>query len=185
MGNRIQVQFKRETTADRATVHNIHHQAFGAEEGPEIVQLLTAMATDPSAQPQVSGLAWMGDRAIGHILFTPVQVLGTEARPTAHILAPLAVLPEFQRRGVGQQLIEVGCQQLQASGVQLVFVLGDPAYYGRHQFQGAAALGYTTPYPLQPIHTEAWQIRALDPGAIDRFSGPVHCCQSLSHPHYW
>ena len=66
-----------------------------------------------------------------------------------HILAPLAVVPEYQGVGVGGELIRHGIEQLKAMGSQTVFVLGHAAYYPRHGFEPCAGdKGYPAPYPI-------------------------------------
>jgi putative acetyltransferase len=99
------------------------------------------------------------------------------------ILAPLAVVPAFQRRGVGRALIEHGARVLAESGVKLIFVLGDPAYYTRCGFGPATPHGLRAPYPIVP--EEAWMVRSLVPGLLGKVEGTVACAASLARPEYW
>jgi len=70
-------------------------------------------------------------------------------------LAPLAVAPAFQRRGIGTALVRCGLHQLTAAGCGALFVLGDPAYYGRFGFTAAAAEGLVSPWPV-PAFQGLW-----------------------------
>lgn len=93
------------------------------------------------------------------------------------------MVPESQRRGVGRALIEHGVDRLAAEGVQLVFVLGDPAYYTRCGFVPATPLGLRAPYPIEP--EPAWRVRALVPDLLGAVEGTVACATTLARPEYW
>jgi predicted N-acetyltransferase YhbS len=115
--------------SDRRAIADVVTAAFGPGEGPEIVQLIADLVADTSAQPVLSLVATTGDRVVGHVLFSRARV-ETEGRElSATILAPLAVDPEFQSRGIGGQLVMEGLRQLAEVGLDLVFVLGHPDYY--------------------------------------------------------
>ena len=101
------------------------------------------------------------------------------------ILAPLAVIPDKQSRGVGGRLIREGLRLLSESGVELVFVLGHPEYYPRHGFKPAGALGFEAPYSIPDEHADAWMVQELCPGVIGRVSGKVMCADVLNQPEHW
>jgi putative acetyltransferase len=104
----------------------------------------------------LSLLAISDDKAIGHILFTKARITNSNNSISAVILAPLAVIPDAQSRGVGGQLINKGLKLLSKLGVELVFVLGHPEYYPRHGFKTAGVLGFEAPYPIPEKHANAW-----------------------------
>ena len=87
------------------------------------------MLNDETAMPILSLVAVENNKLIGHILYTRAVVTQTEISISAKILAPLAILPEEQKKGTGKKLINVGLRMLRASGTELVFVLGHPTYY--------------------------------------------------------
>ncbi len=99
----------------------VESAAFGHDKEAGLVRNLLG---DASARPALSLLALKNDGAVGHILFTAVRL--TIAQNTAAILAPLAIVPDSQKQGIGGKLIEKGLQILSKSGVDLVFVLGHP-----------------------------------------------------------
>ena len=76
-------------------------------------------------------------------------------------LAPLAVLPEWQRRGIGAWLVELGLETLRGQGVPAAAVLGDPAYYGRFGFSATAASRIRSPFS-----GAAFQALELAPGGL-------------------
>lgn len=104
----------------------VQRLAFGHDQDAELVRDLL---NDPSAQPLLSLLAREDDRPVGHVLFTAARLDDLPDAASIAILAPLAVVPDAQRRGVGSRLIALGLQILSERGVDLVFVLGHPDYY--------------------------------------------------------
>lgn len=168
--------------SDLDDVLSIERVAFGEDEEAELVRNLL---DDPSAQPILSLLAFQGDRAVGHILFTTARLTNSPNPASIAILAPLAIVPDAQKQGIGGQLIERGLQLLSRSGVDLVFVLGYPEYYGRHGFTPAGCLGFEASYPIPDRHANAWMVQALRPGVIGSVSGKVLCPDALNKPEYW
>ena len=179
------MEIRQSTETDLPQLLHIHNQAFGLEEGPVVADLVNKLLRDPSAIPYVSLLATDGHKPIGHILFTKAGITGYEDSISAAILAPLAVIPESQRQGVGGKLMRAALQQLSASGVDLAFLAGYPDYYSRHGFQPASKLGFVPPYPMPPEHDDAWMVQAIQPGILETVSGPVICADTLNHPDYW
>jgi putative acetyltransferase len=84
----------------------VERNAFGEEEGSEIVELVSNLLADPSAKPLLSLVALENEQVIGHILFTRAQVDTFEQIPSV-ILAPLAVAQNRQNQGIGGLLIKV------------------------------------------------------------------------------
>lgn len=130
------------TAADSHVALSVERAAFAREDEAALV---ADLFRDPSAQPSLSLLAFLQDKPVGHVLFTKAVLAGASRKVPAAILAPLAVLPEFQRQGVGRALIEHGASLLAASGVQLLFVLGHPGYYTRCGFVPAFPFGLRAP----------------------------------------
>lgn len=169
-------------TSDADAVYAVESAAFGHDKEADLVMDLLS---DPSAQPLVSLLAFENGEAVGHILFTTVSLEGVGNAPRAAILAPLAVVPAAQKRGVGGKLIEAGLKTLKESGCELVFVLGHPDYYSRHGFSPAGRLGLDAPYPIPEIHADAWMVQGLKPGVIGTVTGKVRCSNALNKPEHW
>lgn len=178
------VEFRLVCDEDRQSILALHRDAFGAEEGEVIANLVEEMLDDPSAMPGYSFVAEQGDQVVGHVLFTAVGI-GTDEKAAAQILAPLAVARESQRKGIGTELVRRAFDRLQVDGVELVFVLGYPDYYSRFGFAPAGAQGFDAPYPILPKNADAWMVQELRPGAIDCYAGTVRCCNALDHPQLW
>lgn len=167
--------------ADLESVLSVERAAFKSADEANLVRNLF---NDPSAKPLLSLLAFHAGRAVGHILFTKAR-LQPETPLSITILAPLAVVPDFQNKGVGSELIEHGFKILSESAVDLVFVLGYPDYYSRHGFKPAGKLGFDAPYPIPEKNADAWMVHALNRDAIKAFSGTVICADTLDKPGYW
>ena len=174
---------------------NIHRQAFGETAGPVIAGLVADLFQDESARPGLSLVATdknpdqapaQGDAGIlGHILFTRARIMGTRLPVSAMLLAPLAVSPEVQGRGIGQALIRDGLDRLRASGVDLVFVLGHPGYYPKAGFTPAGVRGFSAPYPIPEKDAGAWMVRDLGTGLLGWIKGTVQCARALDRPEHW
>ena len=149
------VEIRESGAGDRAAIEALYPQAFPDEdlvplvrrllaEGPAVLSLVAATAT---------GLA-------GHVLFTRCGTDGGTV--AAALLAPLCVAPARQRQGIGSALARAGLRRLEDEGVGQVFVLGDPAYYGRLGFRPEEKVA--PPYPLPAAWRDAWQSLRLKGG---------------------
>jgi putative acetyltransferase len=145
-------------------VWTVHEAAFGRPDEARLVARLRA-----EARPFVSLVAERGGRAVGHVFCSPVAIEG-DPRPPAGGLAPVGVLPEAQGSGAGGALVHAALESSRALGWQLLFLLGDPAWYARFGFVLAAPFG---------LHYEshrfdaAFQLRELAPGAAGNARGWV------------
>jgi len=99
------------------------------------------------------------------------------------ILAPLAVIPDAQGRGVGGLLLRTGMRLLRDRGIRLVFLAGHPGYYLRHGFVPARAHGFTPPFPVTP--EEAWMVRPLEADAPGGTGGDVRCADAMNKAEHW
>lgn len=167
---------------DLNDVLSIERFAFGYNKEADLVRDLL---NDSSATPLYSFLAFINDKAVGHILFTSARLESTQDSASISLLAPLAVLPDFQKQGVGGKLIKSGLQHIANAGVDLVFVLGHPGYYPRFGFKPAGVLGFEAPYPIPEEHANAWMVQELRQGVIGNVSGKVKCADMLNKPEHW
>jgi putative acetyltransferase len=167
---------------DRAAVLAVEAAAFAT---PAEAELVAALLDDPTAQPIVSLLAEAGAKPIGHVLFTSAAVQGNGVIVPASVLAPLAVVPEAQRHGVGRALIDAGIDALKALDIGLVFVLGHIEYYPRAGFRPALPLGLRAPYDIDPAVADAWMVRETRPDLLGTVQGTVRCADALMRPELW
>ncbi|MBW2257765.1 MAG: N-acetyltransferase [Deltaproteobacteria bacterium] len=175
----VPLEIRQAREADLDAVLAVERAAFGTDEEAELVRELLG---DPTAHPLISLLAFEGAGAVGHILLTRARLVGAAQ---AMLLAPVAVVPGHQKRGIGGALIEEALRLAGGMGVGLVFVLGHPTYYPRHGFEPAGRLGLETTFPIPEKNADAWMVQALVPGLLGSIRGRVACADVLNKPEYW
>ena len=132
-------------------------RAATADDAPAIRQVLlaafpTAVEADLVDRLEREGdvalslVADTGEAVVGQILFSPMDVRGDGRALDALGLAPVAVRPDWQRQGIGAALIQHGIASARRCGTEMVFVLGEPEYYGRFGFTAATARPFASPY---------------------------------------
>jgi putative acetyltransferase len=179
------LEIRKSTESERKEILNIHNQAFGEDKGPVIAKLVDDLLNDKTAIPILSLVAIENERIVGHILYTKATITQTELPISAQILAPLAILPIEQKKGIGEKLINEGIKQLKELGTELLFVLGHPTYYPRCGFIPAGQKGFEAPYPIPEEHAAAWMVQELNDGVIKNNSGKVQCSKVLNEPQHW
>ena len=154
---------RREEPQDIAAIRFVNEQAFGGSvEADAIDQLRERGAAT------LSLVAVIDERVVGHLLFTPVTIESPDRSWPGLGLAPLAVLPDYQRRGIGSALMDAGLEECRRLGCERVIVLGHPDYYPRFGFERASRYGVRFEFEAPD---EACMILALQPGALDGVSG--------------
>lgn len=179
------MEIRKSIESDKVEIEKIHIEAFGEGKGPVIADLAIDLLADKTAMPLLSLVAVDHNQLIGHIIYTKVNITLTNKTISAQILAPLAVLPNAQKMGVGKKLINEGLKQLKKNGVELVFVLGHPEYYPCCGFTPAGELGFEAPYPIPEEHAAAWMVQELNGKVIGKIKGKVQCSKVLNQPEHW
>ncbi len=179
------MEIRKSAESERKEILNIHNQAFGEDKGPEIAKLVDDLLNDKTAMPILSLVAIEDKKIIGHILFTKATIIQTKLSVSTQILAPLAILPDHQKKGIGEKLINEGIRQLKELGTELVFVLGHPSYYPRCGFFPAGERGFEAPYPIPEEHAAAWMVQSLNGNALETTNGKVQCSNVLNEPQHW
>jgi len=176
------VSIRRATTADTRVIRDLYLRAFTEAERDSVATLAEALLSEELRSQTRNLAAEVDGEVVGHVAFSEVAPT-TDAGWRGEILAPLAVAPAYQGRGVGAQLVEAGLGQLAGAGVNVVFVYGDPAYYGRFGFDAATATRYRPPYALE--YPLGWQAKRLDAGPSDESPRPFTCVAPLMRPELW
>jgi putative acetyltransferase len=127
------IDIREERPEDIATIRRINIEAFGQ---PQEANLVAMLRTNGGIL--LSLVATYERRVAGHILYSPVTAGSGEKKIRGAGLGPMAVLPEYRRRGVGGKLIEFGITRLKQSGCPFIVVLGHADYYPRFGFRPAS-----------------------------------------------
>uniref|UniRef100_UPI003216E3D9 GNAT family N-acetyltransferase n=1 Tax=uncultured Draconibacterium sp. TaxID=1573823 RepID=UPI003216E3D9 len=181
---KINIQIRETNSTDFNDIMVVEERAFGYVKE---AKLTADLLSDKTAEPLLSLLAFHDKKPIGHILFTRVyrNKMNTN-QPLIHILAPLAVIPEYQKQGVGGLLINEGLKRLKEMGSEMVFVLGHMEYYPKFGFiPDAKKLGFSAPYPIPIEYANAWMVQSLNPEGFVIEKGDIICSVELNKPEHW
>ena len=137
--------------ADRAAIGALVERAFGQAAEAELV---AALVRDGDAVLEL--VAEEDGQLAGHVLFSRLDVDRDGDHFAAVALAPVAVEPASQKRGIGSALIEEGHRLLNARGERLSVVLGDPAYYGRFGYTHSRAAGFDSVFQCAALQALDW-----------------------------
>jgi putative acetyltransferase len=137
------VVYRAESPADQDAIREVHTASFG-DEG-QVAALTDALRASPAPLAPLSFVASAGSEVAGHVMLSASRLDALPRLVDVYVLSPLGVLPGYQRQGIGTALIEVALAAAREAGVPLVFLEGDPAYYGQRGFERADALGFRAP----------------------------------------
>lgn len=140
------LEIRKETKQDYEEVYKIVKEAFASAEHSDGNEqdLVVSLRDSDSFIPELSLVAIKDDKIVGHILFTKIKI-GEDEELT---LAPLAILPEYQRQGIGKKLIERGHKIAQELGYHYCVVLGSERYYPKTGYVPANRYGIKAPFEV-------------------------------------
>jgi putative acetyltransferase len=153
------IAIRPETPADIAAIREVHRLAFAQDDEGRLVDALRA-----NDVAMLSLVATLDRKVVGHIMYSPLVI----GEITGAGLGPVAVLPAYQRRGVGSRLVEAGNEELRRRGCPCIAVLGHPGYYPRFGFTRASAHGITCEWS---VPDDVFMLLVLDAGVMDGVSG--------------
>lgn len=155
-----------EEAADAHAVRSLLEAAFSGPVEADIVDKLRRSCPD-----HVALVAVDDTRIVGHILFTPVRIETQAGHIHGYGLAPMAVVPDRQRRKIGSALVRAGIERLQQLQCPFVVVVGHPEYYPRFGFVPGSRYGVRCQWDEVP--DEAFMILVLEPATVPRLRGLV------------
>ena len=159
----VSIEIREERQGDVAAIRDVNQLAFGQPQEGELVDALRA-----NGGVLLSLVAISNGRIVGHILYSPI-VVGGEFNGAA--LGPMAVHPDYQRQGIGSQLVAAGTRRLAEAGCPFVIVLGHPEFYPRFGFTPASAFGITCEWD---VPGDAFMVLILDRTKSEGVSGRAH-----------
>ncbi len=150
-------------------MHRVNVAAFAVPDEAELVDALR-MSTE-AFDPELSLVAEFDGRVVGHILFSRCWIHDGAGRSVESLaLAPMAVEPSLQGRGIGGQLVRRGLERAREQGFRSVIVLGHARYYPRFGFAPADGWCVRPPFAVPADHYMALE---LVPGALTGCAGTV------------
>lgn len=158
------MRIRPEIEADRAAVRAVNEAAFETSAEADLVEALRG-----KDMPVVSLVAEVDGEIVGHILFSPVS-LKEHADLNLMGLGPMAVMPDYQRKGVGSALVRDGLTCCKALGSCAVVVVGHPGYYPRFGFAPASRYSLRSEYD---VPDDVFMVTELADGALNGVSGLV------------
>jgi putative acetyltransferase len=151
-----------EKTNDHSAVREVDLRAFPSDVEASLVEKLRNYGNI------ISMVALVDGKVVGHIIFSPLTIEnGKESFPEL-ILAPIAVLPEYQNQGIGSQLIEKGIIECRNQGHSIIILVGHPEYYPRFGFKSAEKNGIQHPFK---VPEDVFMVYELVPDALQRVNG--------------
>mgnify|MGYP000633955455 CR=1 FL=1 len=165
------------STKEMLLIQDIHLQAFESD-GP----LVSNMAKEMLSQSETISINVERDgKVVGNIIFTPFK-LNDHPDKKCFLLAPLGVLPEFQKQGVGKELIEKGVLHLKSIGTDAIFVMGHPDYY---ELRGFVTTEVIPPYDELVTFYDGWKMLEIQPGSMAEVGGTSVAADPIMKPIFW
>ncbi len=157
---------------DQDAIFAVNASAFETPAEATLVDMLREQA-----QPIVSLVAEDQGNVVGHIMFSPVSLSENHDLKVMG-LAPMAVAPEHQRKGIGSALVLAGLEQCRQLGFVAVVVLGHPEYYPRFGFSPSSRFGIDSEYE---VPEEIFMAMELVPDALSGKTGRVKYHNAFSN----
>ncbi len=149
------ITIREENESDLITIKKINDRAFGQTQEGHVIGKIRASGT-----PVLSLVAEIDNTTVGHIFYSTSEIKCNNKRITGMGLAPMVVLPKYQKQGIGKRLINESLNLLKKRSVPFIIVLGHEDYYPKFGFEKASKYGITCQWDGVP--DEAFMIMILD-----------------------
>ena len=157
------IKIRDEQSLDMKAIRELNTRAFGQNREADIVDRLRQTCDEV-----MSLVAVMQNQIVGEILFSPVKIESVDRTIWGMGLAPMAILPKYQRQGIGSELIRTGILRLKRKGCPFVIVLGHAEYYPRFGFKPASDYGIRSEWD---VPDEVFMILVLNESDIRGTAG--------------
>ncbi|MEG2786365.1 MAG: N-acetyltransferase [Romboutsia sp.] len=168
----MNINIRKENAEEKELVYNLIKEAFKGEtrsNGGE-QDLVNRLRHSNSYIPQLSLVALDGEKIVGHIMFTKISIENQDDKVEGLALAPLAVLPEYQKKGIGSNLIKEGLKISKELGYKSVVVLGSEQYYPKFGFKEAIDFGVKPPFE---VPSKNFMVIELEENSLKNVEGIV------------
>lgn len=161
------IRIRAERSVEQEAIRKINDSAF---KGDNESRLVDAIRKSELFVPELSLVAETDGELIGHILFSIVHLKSEEDEIPTLALAPMAVIPEHQNKGVGSLLVEEGLKRAKDQGFKHAVVLGHPEFYPKFGFVPASTKGIEAPFP---VPDEVFMTLEIKKGSLDQIKGKI------------
>lgn len=162
----MNLTIRKEEEKDYKNVYEVNCLAFQQESESKLIEKIRK---GENFVPELSLVAEIDDEIVGHILFSRIKVVGDSVFDSL-ALAPMAVIPEFQKQGIGSKLIKKGIEKAKEMGFDSIIVLGHKEYYPKFGFQRASKWDIKCPFE---VPEEAFMAIELTEKAFEGKAGTV------------
>ncbi|MDE4134209.1 N-acetyltransferase [Phaeobacter sp. QD34_3] len=156
-------------------------QSEGAEEGQLIANLVTEIFATTAEEDLYAFSAVDQGAVTACILFTRMTYANDDR--CVFLLSPVAVTTEHQGKGIGQDLLRHGLNQLKDRGVDVVLTYGDINFYSKVGFKQITERDAAAPLPLSYPH--GWLGQSLRAPSLEPLIGPASCVSAFQNPDLW
>ncbi len=157
---------REEEEKDHKQINDVNKLAFQQENESKLIEKIRK---SENFIPELSIVAEINNRIVGHILFSKIKIIG-DSDYESLALAPMAVIPEFQKRGIGSELIKKGIDKAKELGFDSIIVLGHKEYYPKFGFQRASEWHIKCPFE---VPDDAFMAIELTEKALESKAGTV------------
>lgn len=166
------IKIIRETLENYKEVEAVIESAFKNAEHTDHKEqfLVERLRKSDEFVPELSLIATDNDKIIGHIMFTKVIIKDINSTSESLALAPLAVIPEYQSKGIGGRIIKEGLEIAKNLGYKSVIVLGHDKYYPKFGFERASIYDIKAPFEVPDTSFMALE---LEENSLKSVSGVV------------
>lgn len=139
----MKITIRKESEPDFSAIQELNKLAFGQDNESNLID---ALRKGQSFIPGLSLVALYENKIVGHILFTKIKIIDLNQIHESLALAPIAVIPQFQKQGIGGLLIKHGLARAADLGFKSVIVLGHEHYYPKFGFFPTSKWGIKSPF---------------------------------------
>lgn len=166
-----QILIRKEKKDDYKEIHHVNLVAFGQENEAKLVE---DIRKNPNIFIPELSLVAISDqlKLVGHILFSKINIKSETGKAYESLsLAPMAVLPEFQKQGIGGMMVKEGLKRAKELGYDSVIVLGHKEYYPKFGFKPAKLWDII---PSFEVPSEVFMALELKESVLQQISGTVY-----------
>lgn len=163
---------RQETATDADAINVVNISAF---EGEAEAKLVTALRQSRDFIPDLSLVADIDGRVVGHILLSRIHLQYSESDVAVLALAPMAVVPSQSHRGIGSALVRAAITQASSAGERAIMVIGRPLFYAKFDFASIAKwkIRHSLPVPIEAVQALELSKGGIDHGGVINYSHPL------------